>query len=382
MRKRKGILIYTGVAAVTIVLNLIAWNSTAFCDAYIQYIFPIWVNSYGRLTGLLPFSLGEIMLALGAGLVVFAMVLGIAAMLLRITGKARPGKNEGGCLRLWRFVRGFYSFFAWALLGVCLIMTLNCFILYHGSTFSEKYFGEDNGEYSVAELTELRNHVVAECNRLAELMERDREGAVIYEKDMEAQAIATMRRLGRTYDRLDGFYPRPKPLAASDFFCQQYMQGYYFPFSMEANYNDVMYLINKPNTMCHELAHLRGYIFEDEANFISFLACIQSEDKAFQYSGYLSVLNYLNNDLYRILGKEAYWALPEMNELARRDNIFVEEKEWDRINKKALIDTETVDRVSDVIVDATLKANGVSDGAVSYSRVVRLLLQYYRSISG
>ena len=51
--------------------------------------------------------------------------------------------------------------------------------------------------------------------------------------------------------------------------------------------------------------------------------------------------------------------------------------EWDRINGKALIDTETVDKVSDVLVDATLKANGVADGMVSYSRVVRLLLQYY-----
>lgn len=380
MRKKTGRIIYAGIGAVTIALNLIAWNSTAFCDAYIQYIFPLWVNTYGRLTGLLPFSLGEIMLALGAGLAVLAVALGAAWVVLQAAGRVWPEKG-GGCPRFRRFLRGYFLFFAWALLAVCLIMTLNCFILYHGSTFSEKYFGEGNGEYTAGELTEVRNLAVTECNRLAGLMKRDREGAVIYEEDMEAQAIAAMQGLGQTYGQLDGFYPRPKPLAASDFFCQQYMQGYYFPFSMEANYNDVMYLINKPNTMCHELAHLRGYIFEDEANFISFLACVESDDQVFRYSGYLSVLNYLNNDLYRILGKEAYGELPQPNELVQRDNIFVEEKEWDRINKKALIDTETVDQVSDVLVDATLKANGVADGVVSYSRVVRLLLQYYRSVS-
>ena len=54
------------------------------------------------------------------------------------------------------------------------------------------------------------------------------------------------------------------------------------------------------------------------------------------------------------------------------------EEEWERINKKALIDTETVDKAADVFIDTNLKVNGVSDGAVSYSRVVRLLLQYYR----
>ena len=39
----------------------------------------------------------------------------------------------------------------------------------------------------------------------------------------------------------------------SDFMCQMYMCGYYFPFSMEANYNDVMSIMKKPATMCHEL---------------------------------------------------------------------------------------------------------------------------------
>ena len=54
------------------------------------------------------------------------------------------------------------------------------------------------------------------------------------------------------------------------------------------------------------------------------------------------------------------------------------EEDWERINKKALINTETVDKAADVFIDTNLKVNGVSDGKVSYSRVVRLLLQYYR----
>ena len=171
----------------------------------------------------------------------------------------------------------------------------------------------------------------------------------------------------------------------SDFMCQMYMCGYYFPFSMEANYNDVMSIMKKPATMCHELAHIRGYIYEDEANFIAFLACVESDDVAFQYSGYLSVLNYVANDLYktRLADPESYASAREavrplqVLQQVREDNIFVTEAEWERINGKAVVDTETVDSVSDTLTDASLKLNGVPDGMISYNRVVELLLQWY-----
>lgn len=373
-RKRKGGLLYGGLAALTVLLNLIAWNSTEFCDTYIAYIFPVWVNTYGRLTGLVPFSVGEIMLVLGAVLLAAALLLWIPYVLIRWILRLQRG---GG---FKRFIRRFYLFFAWTFLIVCLVMTLNCFILYHASSFSETYFGElDEQEYGLEELIAVRNLVVEECNRLSLLMERDEDGTILYEGDMKRQAVLEMQSLGQTYDRLAGFYPLPKPLYASDFFSQQYMCGYYFPFSMEANYNDVMYIMNIPATLCHELAHLKGYIYEDEANFISYLACAQSEDIVFRYSGYLSVLNYLDNDFYKAVGRdwEAYTAQPRITTRVFEDDVFVTDEEWERINGKALIDTETVDQVSDVLVDTTLKVNGVSDGMISYNRVVRLLLQYY-----
>ena len=453
---RKGRMVYGGIAVLTVLLNMAAWNSSAFSDWYIAHIFPIWVGTYGRVTGLLPFSLGEWMIVAGLALVALVLLSGIgwlgigAAAALRVlfrrrkcrpeTSEAWPercqelGKSvvrleghpepEESVVRLeghqelgesvarverrqkpgapggragWygRFSRGLYRFFAWTLLIVCLIMTLNCFILYHASTFSEHYFGEDDNEYGLEELIAVYNMVAEQCNLLAGAMERDESGMVMYRgslgeegelMDMADMAREMMRKLGEEYPQLDGFYPRPKALWSSDFMCQQHMQGYYFPFSMEANYNDVMHILNKPSTMCHELAHLRGYIYEDEANFIGYLACVQSEDAFFQYAGYLSVLTYLNNDLYKAW-KESRAVFEEViTEIAPvvvedqvwTDNVFVVQEEWDRINGKALIDTEVVDKAADVFIDTNLKVNGVADGAVSYSRVVRLLLQYYR----
>ncbi len=375
--------LYCCIVVLVVMLNVAAWNSTAFSDWYIAHIFPLWVNTYGRLTGIFPFSVGEWLLAAGAVLVLMAAALTVLRVCVGV-------KKAAGV-----FFRRFFLFFAWTLLSVSLVMTLNCFVLYHASTFSEQYFGEDSGEYSLVELIEVYNMVAEQCNELSRVIARDGNGMAVYEGsqgdsgerlDMEDTARKLMRELGREYPQLEGYYPRPKALLSSDFMCQQHMQGYYFPFSMEANYNDVMHILNFPATMCHELAHLRGYIYEDEANFISYLACTESEDDFFRYSGYLSVLVYLNNDLYRAW-KEENQVYEEAAAVVKpvavekqvwEDNIFVTQEEWDRINGKAWLDTDFVDKAADKFIDVNLKVNGIADGKVSYSRVVRLLLQYYR----
>ena len=165
------------------------------------------------------------------------------------------------------------------------------------------------------------------------------------------------------------------------------LMGIYFPFSMEANYNDVAYVMNLPATMCHELAHLKGFIYEDEANFIGYLACVESDDIYFEYSGYLSVLGYLERDLKEIQKKQpksyeeavSEQGLIELSDVVYQDDVFVTEEEWQRIESKAIFDTKTVSKASDTFVDTTLKVNGVSDGMVSYSRVVQLMLAYERT---
>ena len=369
---KKSYMIYAVVAVFIILLNGIAWSSNTFCDAYIQYVFPIWVNTYGRFMNLFSFSVGEILLFLAVAVTAVFCIVAVAAVCLRVFAKMR-------CAALKRFCKYYITLYVWLVLIVCLIMTLNCTILYHASTFSEKHFGSAQSEYTLNELIAVRNLVVEKCNELSVQMERDENGEIVYEGDIRRDAVDAMQKLGEDYDQLNGYYPHPKPLATSDFFSQQYMCGYYFPFSMEANYNDTMYIMNKHATMCHELAHLRGYIFEDEANFISYLACIGSDEPIIQYSGYLSVLNYLDNDYYKAVGRDwnTYITQPRILQQVHDDNVFLTQEEWERIEDKAVLDTETVDEVSDAFTETVLKANGVSDGMISYSRVVKLLLQYY-----
>lgn len=406
---KKGTVIFWIMAAFILLLHVIAWNSSAFCDWYIAYVFPIWVNTYGRLTGLFPFSVGELLILAGLALAASALFLLpfwavaeiTAAVQSRRTEKSHAEKKSRTAGRFRKFARGFYRFFVWTLLIVSLIMTLNCFLLYHTGTFAEHYLAGGDGaavsepEASLEELVRVYNMVAENCLILSEEVERDENGRAVYKGsigadgerlDMADKARQLMAQLGKTYEQLDGYYPRPKPLLFSDFMCQQYMCGYYFPFSMEANYNDVMFVLNLPATMCHELAHLRGFIYEDEANFIAYLACVQSDDVFFQYAGFLSVLPYLYNDLYEAqrTAPEAYARVVEaaqpvaLTKQVWADAVFVTDEEWERINEKAWIDTETVDKAADAFINTNLKANGISDGDVSYSRVVDLMLAYYR----
>ena len=84
-------------------------------------------------------------------------------------------------LRIYRKISiAYYRFFVWTLLIVCLVMTLNCFILYHASTFSEQYFGEDDNVYALEELIGVYNMVAEQCNRLSGEMLRDEDGMALY----------------------------------------------------------------------------------------------------------------------------------------------------------------------------------------------------------
>ena len=210
-------------------------------------------------------------------------------------------------------------------------------------------------------------------------MERDENGYIVYREDMGLRAVEEMRRLGDEYPLLDGYYPAPKRLTFSGFFSQQYMMGYYFPFTMEANYNGKMYIANVPSTMCHELSHVKGFIYEDDANFIGYLACITSEDAFFRYSGYLSVLDYLNRDLYESLGysMETYATYEILSPLVERDKIFLTKEAWEEVESRAVLDTETVKKASRGFLETNLQINGIEEGVASYGDVVEQLLIYY-----
>ena len=355
----------------SVLLNMIARAWKGFSNFYVNHIFPVWVETYGRITGLFPFSVGEWMLYLA---VLLSFVLAAGGIVYIITRRRLPESWKRG-------YRKYALFYYWVFGIVCIIMTLNCFLLYQASPINMRFEigGSPEAEYGAREIAALRDYVVVKANELAPVFERDAQGYLLYQGNMEEEAVRQMQRLGERFENLQGYYPNPKKLFLSGFYSQQYIMGYYFPFSMEANYNRQMYITNTPVTMCHELSHLKGFILEDEANFIGYLACVDAEDPLFQYSAYLSVIGYLDRDFIKAIGEDAevYLEHPQISQQVADDKMFLTNEAWEQVEEKAVLSTETVKQAADTFLDTTLTLNGVADGTVSYSRVVKLLLQYY-----
>ena len=341
-RREIRLLLASGVLfALSLLFQLLARLVPGFGEWYAVTVYPVIVGTLGRISGIFPFSVVE-----------SAVYFLIAAAVWYTVTHIRRIKMV--------LVRALFL-----LTGIFFLFTFNCGVNYYRKPFSS-YSGLEVRKSSKDELTELCAALTKTVNQYCE----DGVGAAMERKDANREGVAAMRRLGEQYPQLAGYYPRPKPLAWSYFFSVQQLCGQYSPFTVEANYNREMPDYNIPHTICHELSHLRGFMREDEANFIGYLACIGSDSPSYRYSGYLTGWVYATNALAKT-DMDAYLELcGALDERAwvdlRGNNEF-----WARYDGKAA-------EVSNQLNDTYLKINSQADGVKSYGRVVDLMLAYAR----
>lgn len=193
------------------------------------------------------------------------------------------------------------------------------------------------------------------------------EWSFLYHAGREGQRAVSA--LSEEYPRLSVPYPFPKPLLLSRILSVQHLTGVYSPFSVEANYNREMPRYNIPFTLCHELSHLAGYMQEEEANFIAFLACRGSEEPYFRYAAALSAFVYVGNELAKsdpTSYSTLYQQLPE----ASKKELKYEREFWDKYESN-------ISEAAEQRNDAYLKAHGQSSGVRSYDHVTNLILWFY-----
>lgn len=369
MKKQKKLKISTimliVIYALCVILNVTAWTSEKFCNWYTENIFPFWIKTYGRLTSLVPFSVGEKMIIIALIGVPLSVLLLIVLLIIK-KGRRKKVLKVCGITYLW------------IIAFVLVTETLNCFVLYHCSTFGKLYDIPEK-EHTTAQLEQLCEELIIKTNELALQVERDENGQFVLTADLDETAKEAMKNLGDEFPRLGGYYVTPKPVKHSYFMSRQYLMGIYFPFSAEANYNRLMYQSNMPETVCHELAHTKGFIQEDEANFIAYLACIRSDNADYQYSGYLSALKYVINKVEEYSTDEKKSELGDMISTQVAIDYWGNSDYWQSVQEddSGIVSSETVARISDKAMETSLKLNGVEDGKKSYGRMVDLLLNYY-----
>ena len=341
------------------ILTLLAGNVGGFAQWYSTHVYPVWVNMLGRMMGVFPVSVAEILLYLLGALLLFTL-----GRLLWKLFRKRTGKRQ---------VLGWFSNLLLAAGVLFLLYVVNCGINYHRTSFSESS-GIKAEEYSVSELKEVCGWLTERVNTLSGSVTRDDEGIMRLtggnKGEVRSRAVEAMQSLGETYPELSGYYPEPKGLLAPWILSVQQLSGIYSPFTIEANYNSGMVDYNIPFTACHELSHLKSFMQEQEANFIAFLASTSYEDPEFQYSGYLLGWIYCMN----VLHDADYDSWQEIRDTLsdgagmdlRENNAF-----WARYDG-------AVAEVADQVNDRYLQANGQEEGVKSYDRMVDLIVSWYR----
>lgn len=340
---------------INVFLQLTARNLDGFSDWYVTYIYPFWLNTLGRFSDIFSFSVVEVLLYTGIVLLLFF----IGRFFVRWLGKKERV--------LPLLASGILSILTITSI-LLLIYTLTCGINYHHKTFAEISNLSIEG-YTVDDLEDVCLLLTEAVNQYGKEVARDENGIAIVDENVSAKAAAAMENLGTLYDELSGYYPNPKPVFSSLLSVSQ-LSGIYSPFTIEANYNKDMLSYNIPFTACHELSHLKGFMQEEEANFIAYLACINSNDVDFQYSGSLLAWIYATNELYKQSFSKYNEIYSLLNDEIKMDlaanNIFWEE--YDTI----------VAEVSDKVNDTYLKVNAQAEGIKSYNRMVDLLVAYYQ----
>ena len=360
---KKRYLIPLMLIAASVLLTAAGRLSKGFADFYAENIFPYISAPYVYISGLVPFSVGEVMIL--AALLLF--FIGIPLMILLLIFKKKSRRTIASVS---------LSAALWILCFVTVTESLNCFTLYGCTRFSERYFTPK--EHNNEELGQLYSMLIDEANELALQVPRDDNDRFVLTSDTVTECRKAMKKASEQYPWLSGYYPQPKPIMFSYFMSQTGTAGMYFPFSMESTYNADMVAELRPSVICHEYAHLKGFMQEDEANFISFVATQGSSDPQVKYSGCLDALEYVHNQVYDNEVVSCYdmtdRILPQVtNDWFR----FLPDNYWEENEDKEVIPTESVSAFSDTASDTSMKLNGVEDGIKSYSRMVNLLLDYY-----
>ncbi len=352
------------MAAVGEVCLKIAENSIYFAEEiFAKHIFKWLSLGISFVTGIFPFSVAEVMI-IAAPVLVIVLIAGFIRKLIK-------NKKDAAHLILTFILNA-----ACMASVVWFFYCFGCGINYYRYPVAY-YFELETRDSSAEELAALLGELADEAGRAREELDSFDENGVFILPDnargLAKEAKQAYKDFSKSYPIFGGPYPAPKRVMLSHLMSYTQIIGIYTCWTMEANVDVDIPAYDIGSTMCHELAHLRGFIREDEANFISYMVCSSSDSPTLRYSGAMlafvytaNALNGKNPDLYAKTVSEHYypgmWA-----------DLAANTEYWKQFEK-----AKVVSEVTNELNDTYLKANEQEDGVESYGRVVDLLLAKYR----
>ena len=328
----------------------------AFSDFFNRYISSFFRAVPAYLTNIFPFSLAEFIIIL-LPLIIF---LAVRYGLIHYSDS-------------WRDV-GIYC------ISVCTIaaMVFSYFTLsfaagYRGSSLADKL---DFDEVDINKDTLYDTAIYLSEMAAAEIDEigfgEDDFSVMPYNyNELNKKLLEAYDKACEKYTFIQKLHSKVKPVMLSGLMSYTHITGVYTFFTGEANINVAFPDYTIPFTAAHELAHQRGIAKEDEANFVAFLVCTESDDPYIRYSGYLYVYSYVASALYATdyeLYKSVYFSLPA--------DIRAEKIAYSKFFDKYR--DSVASNVSEAVNNTFLTIQGTA-GTISYNMVTDLAVRYYYS---
>lgn len=343
----------------SVFIHILCVSSATFSDKFNLYISSFFRGILSSITDFLPFSIAET-------IILFLPILFIIVLVICFK-KTKKGTTESA-----RFLCGFASVAA-------LLYSLFVFTTvagYNSTSLSDKLMLEDK-PVSLEDLKITAEFFIDKTeNELEEInFVYGKNSLMPYSIDkMNEHLMNAYKKASEKYSFIPDLNSRIKPIALSELMTYTHISGIYTFYTGEANLNVNFPDYCLPFTAAHELAHQRGILPENEANFVAFLVCSISDDPYIRYSGYLNMYEYLNSAIY----SEDYEVFKEIF-LTLDIRIRGEMNSYNEFFKKYR-DNYVAD-ISTSINDAYLKAQGQSAGEKSYGMVVDLACAYVKSLS-
>ncbi len=337
------------------------WPS--FTEAvYSRGVYPVIAQGLSTLTGLLPFSLAELLL--------YAFILALAVYIVLMIIAAIRLKRQWWQALVTRMI----------ILLSAVSMVYALFVGLWGFNYAREplsaSLGLDASPATVDELYSTCEALISQANALRAEVPENSEG--VFAPDLSKTDI--MIRIPVEYNNaakltghsfLGGSYGRAKPVLYSQGMSWSFLCGVYFPFTAEANVNidapDLLFV----SSCTHEEGHQRGFAREDEANFLAYYVLSYSDDVSMRYSGTMLALIHAMNALYGA-DSDRYFELRGAYSSGINADLQANGNYWAQYESEV---SEAVTQVNNTY----LKANMQQDGVKSYGRMADLLIALWRS---
>ncbi|MDB5253336.1 MAG: hypothetical protein JWP27_2505 [Flaviaesturariibacter sp.] len=326
-------------------------------ERYYTYgVYPVISRLLRALFGWIPISIGDLFYI---GAAVFLIVK--TARLVRLLARRKIGDSVS-----WVLFRKYLRLVLW------IYLVFNCFWgLNYNRLGIASQLGLDVRPYTRTELFTVTRLVQARLNECAALV------------DTAARArfdrLSVLAREGQdNYARIAQDYPflryPPASIKASVFSRIGHyfgFSGYFNPFTGEAQMNVAEPLFLQPFVVNHEMAHQLGYGKENEASFVSYLACKQSASIDFRYSVYYELFSNALAEC-RMMGDTSFTGAVrrDLHPRVRRDKLAEYQYRFRKRNRVSPYVTDFYDQY--------LRLNNQPKGMATYNEVIAWLIAYVR----